>query len=244
MKLDRPVRAVLLDVDGTLYHQNALRAFMALELLALRFVQWSYPSTVDLWMILRAFRRAREELRELGAPAEALDELQYVNTAQRIDVDPATVAAAVSEWIFSRPLKYLWLCRRRSLLRFCEFLINQNIAVGVFSDYPGDQKLRALKLSGFNIWPVLCATDPQVNAFKPHPKGFLRACGLWTLAPDEVLYVGDRYEIDAVGAAAAGMPCAIIFNKWRNKAHLKYGNCFAISSFLELQDVLIDNIRH
>jgi FMN phosphatase YigB (HAD superfamily) len=114
----------------------------------------------------------------------------------------------------------------------------------VFSDYPGDQKLRALNLSGFNIWPVLCATDPQVNAFKPHPKGFLRACGLWTLAPDEVLYVGDRYEIDAVGAAAAGMPCAIIFNKWRNKAHLKYGNCFAISSFLELQDVLIDNIRH
>jgi FMN phosphatase YigB (HAD superfamily) len=39
---------------------------------------------------------------------------------------------------------------------------------------------------------ALCATSPEINAFKPHPKGFLHACALWGLPPEEVLYIGDR----------------------------------------------------
>jgi putative hydrolase of the HAD superfamily len=49
-----------------------------------------------------------------------------------------------------------------------------------------------------------------VNAFKPHPRGFLAACEGWGWSPHEVVYVGDRCEVDAMGAAAAGMPCVII----------------------------------
>ena len=52
--LDRPVRAVLLDVDGTLYHQNALRAFIALELAALSVAKFSYRSAARIWKIVRA----------------------------------------------------------------------------------------------------------------------------------------------------------------------------------------------
>jgi putative hydrolase of the HAD superfamily len=50
----------------------------------------------------------------------------------------------------------------------------------------------------------------DVNAFKPHPRGFLAAAERWGLAPDSILYVGDRPEVDAVGAAAAGMRCVVI----------------------------------
>jgi FMN phosphatase YigB (HAD superfamily) len=57
---------------------------------------------------------------------------------------------------------------------------------------------------------ALCATDPDINAFKPHPKGFLHACARWGLPPAEVLYVGDRPEVDALGAVQAGMPCALL----------------------------------
>jgi putative hydrolase of the HAD superfamily len=56
----------------------------------------------------------------------------------------------------------------------------------------------------------ICATDSAVNAFKPHPRGFLVTCERWSLSPHEVAYVGDRAEVDAVGAAAAGMRCLII----------------------------------
>jgi FMN phosphatase YigB (HAD superfamily) len=36
------------------------------------------------------------------------------------------------------------------------------------------------------------------------------ACEVWRLAPSDVLYVGDRADIDARGAAVIGMPCAIL----------------------------------
>jgi FMN phosphatase YigB (HAD superfamily) len=57
---------------------------------------------------------------------------------------------------------------------------------------------------------VVDATEADVNAFKPHPRGFLAAAARWGLEPGAILYVGDRPEVDAVGAVAAGMRCAVI----------------------------------
>jgi FMN phosphatase YigB (HAD superfamily) len=57
---------------------------------------------------------------------------------------------------------------------------------------------------------VLCTTDPAIAALKPNPRGFLRACEVWRIDPADVLMVGDRADVDAAGAAAAGMPCVII----------------------------------
>jgi HAD superfamily hydrolase (TIGR01549 family) len=242
MYFDRPVRAVLLDVDGTLYQQTALRAFMILELLALPLIRCSYRAAADVWKALRMFRKTREELRGSNPASKSLSDLQYFVTAKGLNGDPNLIAQLVEEWICQRPLKYLRYCRRDGVRSFCEFLQEQNILLGVFSDYPANEKLHALQLSNYKISPVLCATDNDINAFKPHPNGFLRACEIWGLAPDEVLYVGDRFEVDAAGAAAAGMPCAIIDNG-RKKDHPRLASCFVISSFLELQHVLLDNNR-
>jgi len=236
----QPVRGILLDVDGTLYHQNTLRRFMVLELSALPLVKGSSAATI--WKTVRAFRRIREELRDLGAPPESLAELQYVQTAKEINIDPLIVEQIIAEWIFQRPLKYLKLCRRRGIEAFFTFLRKGNVPVGIFSDYPVCEKLEALGLST-GIGPTLCATDSDINAFKPHPKGFLRASAIWGLPPEQILYVGDRAEIDAVGAAAAGMPCAILGVSVGRSAPAGFNNCFNITSFQELQHVLIDNIN-
>ena len=48
------------------------------------------------------------------------------------------------------------------------------------------------------------------GAFKPSPRGFLAACARWELDPADVLYVGDRVDADAAGAAAARMPAVIV----------------------------------
>ena len=243
MRFVRPVKAVALDVDGTLYEQNMLRAFMALELGTLPLVQCSYRSAAVIWKIALTFRRVREELRGLGSPTASLAELQYSQTAKQINIDAGTVERTIEEWIFERPLKYLKLCRRRGVNSCFAWLEERNVPIGVFSDYPVREKLRALGISA-RIAPALCATDPEINAFKPHPKGFLRLCEIWGVPPDEVLYVGDRHEIDAVGAAAAGVPCAILGRKAGLKGQTAFGRCFAISSFKELHHVLVNNLRH
>ena len=234
----RPVRAVLLDVDGTLYHQAGLRLLMALELSALPFVEMSCRSSSRIWRSLRYFRRVREELRSLGKPEAYLAQLQYVEAARRSGSEPADMRRVVSEWIHRRPLKYLKICRRRGIEGFLSFLENRSIQVGAFSDYPVVDKLATLRLSD-RISLRLCATDPEINAFKPHPAGFLRACAIWGLSPEEVLYVGDRPEVDAVGAAMAGMSCAIFCRSAVGSVHGDYSRSYlSCSSFLELQHIL------
>ena len=101
------IRAVLFDVDGTLYHQAPLRILMAAELASAPWVgraPWKVPR---LWRMFAAFRHVREELRALGRPDEPLARLQYTRAAERAHVPVADMEAAVDEWIYKRPLKYL-----------------------------------------------------------------------------------------------------------------------------------------
>lgn len=203
------VRAVLFDLDGTLYHQPPLRALMTAELSLLPWLTRRPDHVPRLWQTLRTFRRVREELRALGIAEEPLARLQYVEAARRAGMATAAVEAAVEEWMFRRPLKYMrWVARAeaRDVLRGIRAL---GLEVGVFSDYPADEKLAELGLRGA-VGLRLCATDPEINAFKPHPAGFLRACALWGVTPAEVMYVGDRPDVDGTGAAAAGMHPVIV----------------------------------
>jgi len=144
----------------------------------------------------------------------------------------------VSEWILQRPSKYLKMCRRRGIVKFFSFLEDREIQIGVFSDYPVVEKIAKLGLARW-ISVALCATDPEIDAFKPHPKGFLRACTIWAISPEEVLYIGDRFAVDAVGAASIGMPCAILRSRRALSSHNPPSSTsFICASFTELQHLL------
>lgn len=222
-------RAVLLDLDGTLYHQRPLRGKMFLELGRLFLRAPRRASRVARQ--IHVFRRTREELRELGRPSESLLELQYTRAAGRLSQDPNLMIATVDEWVHRRPLRHLPAVRRVGLRRFLAQLAERGIAAGVFSDYPADAKLEALGVSeSFSL--KLCSTDPDINAFKPHPRGFLQACERWGLSPADVLYVGDRPEVDAAGAHSAGMPCVIL------DPHAAGEDPATVRSFSALSDVL------
>lgn len=198
----RSPRAVLWDLDGTLYRQGPLRRRMLLELV--RSPLWEGWGAHRTLRRLRTFRLVREELRALGRSDQPLERLQYEEPARRLGDDAAELERTVHEWMHRRPLRHLNACRQSGLPELLGELAERGIALGVFSDYPAREKLAALGLDEpFEL--ILCATDAEVNAFKPHPRGFLHACELWGLSPDQVLYVGDREEVDAAGARAAGM---------------------------------------
>lgn len=202
-----PPRAVVFDVDGTLYRQPPLRRRMALELLA---AAASRPlPTLRAIRIVGRFRAEREALRALGRPERPLDELQYESPARRLGVDPEAVRTIVHEWIHRRPLRHLASCRRPDLVAALDRLADLGVPVAVFSDYPAEAKLSALGLEGRAAF-ALSATEPPVNAFKPHPAGFLEAARRLGLAPHQVLYVGDRAEVDLDGAIAAGLRARLV----------------------------------
>jgi FMN phosphatase YigB (HAD superfamily) len=202
------IRAVLFDVDGTLYHQQPVRACMALEL-ALAPLSLGSARAAQLARVLHAYRRAQEHLRELTPNGESIASLQVSLAASRAGVKEADVVRAIGEWMADRPVRYLRWCRRLGLIELLEKLRTRGIRLGVLSDYPCAKKLDALETTPF-FSLVLCTTDSDINALKPNPRGFWRACDSWNLTPEEVLYVGDRPEVDARGAHAAGIRCAIV----------------------------------
>lgn len=225
------VRAVLFDLDGTLYRQTPMRALMALELatLAIR-----HPLQAPItWRVLSEFRRAQEALRgrDTGR-GSAVEQLELTSRRTGLSIDQ--VEAIVSEWMIERPLKYMPRCRAVGLDPLLDFLSRRGIKVGVFSDYPPEPKLKALGVAGrFSV--LLCSADPDVGRFKPDPRGFLVASARWHLDPSEVLVVGDRHDADAAGAHAAGMPCVIVGS--RSGAT---GGVVSLPSLERLHDVLDD----
>ena len=229
------IRAVLFDLDGTLYRQRPLRALMALELLTLPL---TLPSTASKkWRGLTAYRRAQETLRTRDAAVTSDSQLRAA--AAQIGCEMGALEPIVDEWMLRRPLKYLRVCRASGVTGLLDFLSVRGVQSGVFSDYPAEDKLAALGLAG-RFDPVLCASDPPIHALKPHPRGFLEAARVWQLDAREVLVVGDRVDADADGAAAAGMPCVIVGRRrWAPPAN---GYVF-INSLKGLHRVLSDGSR-
>jgi len=242
VKLDHPIRAVLLDIDGTLYHQQSLRGLMAIELATVPLAVGSVHEALRVWRILKCFREEREALRAMEDPSVPLARVQYSLVAERVGVTPREVEMVVREWMYRRPLKYLRICRRRAMEEFFQLAADRGLRTGVFSDYPVREKLQGLGIHA-PLTVELCATDLEINAFKPNPKGFLHACKLWNLEPGEVLYVGDRPEVDVFGAKAAGMPCVVFFRRTsRGFAPDAKAGYRLITNFRDLCDVIHSTI--
>jgi FMN phosphatase YigB (HAD superfamily) len=207
-----PVRAVVFDVDGTLYDQRPLRACMAAELGWSAAASHSVAGTLRIARILQSYRAMHERLRGVDGNGDSIARLQIAGAARLAGVAETEVDAVVAEWMFRRPLKYLARCRRSGLVGLLSELQRRGVRLGVLSDYPSREKLAALGVEEY-FASILCTTDSDINALKPDPRGFRRACEAWSLPPDEVLYVGDRPDVDARGALAAGLRCAVV-GKW------------------------------
>ena len=233
---DGRIQAVLFDLDGTLYRQAPLRAMMAVELLTLPLL-FNPARAPRHWKALGAYRRAQEELRtqEPARDSQPLRRAQLSAAGRRANLPLPEIESLVDEWMFRRPLKYLRFLRAPGLDSLLDWLAATGVRIGVLSDYPAAAKLQALGLSQrFSL--VLSSSDPDIGALKPHPRGFLRACDRWRLHPREVLVVGDRPDVDAAGAAAAGMPCVIVGTRKSSGAGPNHHH--SIASLERLCDVI------
>jgi FMN phosphatase YigB (HAD superfamily) len=201
------IRAVLFDLDGTLYRQSRMRRLMAIELAGL---VAGHPFTAAKRLkALSEYRRAQETLRHGSAGDANAGTQQIAMAAERSGLPVTVVEALVTEWMHERPLKHMTRCLAEGSVALLDALAGQGVPAAVFSDYPTGAKIEALGLGGRFAFE-LCAADADIGAFKPNPRGFLVACRRWGLPPGDVLMVGDRADVDGAGAAAAGMPCVII----------------------------------
>jgi len=196
------LRCIVFDVDGTLYRQVPVRRGMALRLLS--YALRDPASALTTALFIRHYRRAQEQLRGVGSRS---DQLRVA--CQRSGTDCVWGMKCVEEWMEKRPLDLIAKAIYPGLTEFLAKAKQRGIKLAVVSDYPAEEKLRALGIDA-DFCCVICSSDPRVLRFKPAPDGILAVLRELDIDPSHAIYIGDRPDVDAEAARSAGIACAIL----------------------------------
>lgn len=200
MYINNNFKAVLFDLDGTLYSSRK----MQLTMLIVIFLHiLSHPTDLKILRIIHVFRKEREKRAgEKYVAPQFLEDIQYTWAADVLGIKPGEVREVISKWMYEIPLKYLPKTMFTSVFDILQKLDHAGIKYAVVSDYPAQEKLQAMHIT---MPVVVAATDHEVNALKPCPRGFLYAAQQLDVMLQDCLVVGDRYDRDGSAALAAGM---------------------------------------
>ena len=185
---DLLAEAVVFDLDGTLYptRQAAARSWR----LVLRNAA-----------LFRAFRQVRIEVRSIR-PIADLRALQADLVAERLGIGPAAARALIDDVVYTRlPAALHGVRLYPGVPRALAELRGRGATLGVLSDMPPDAKLRGMGLGGF----ACAVTSETTDYLKPNPEPFRYVAERLQVRPEQVLYVGNHYRYDILGAGAVGM---------------------------------------
>ncbi len=204
-RLPRDLRALIFDLDGTLYDQRPVHRRLRLALLRENLLSpWRGWRSLQM---LRAYRGALEQIRDLPAGADLPSE-QVRAAARACGRKEDAVQACIEHWT-RRALDHLSSAQFPGIVELLEMARRRGIRTAVFSDYPAEAKLARMGLRPhFDL--VLWAGDAEVRALKPSPRGLQTILRKLQVSSAQALYVGDRPEVDAAAAQAAGIACAIL----------------------------------
>jgi putative hydrolase of the HAD superfamily len=187
-----PIRAVACDIDGTLYPN--LRMYIR-----------SVPFFLRHYRLVREYARIRKHVRT-RRPVENLKALERELLAEALHVDTAAADRMIDrcihgtwESVFGRVKPYRHV--RESLTE----IRDGGVRLAASSDFPVERKLSLLGLDDLfhcSLW------SEESGYLKPHPEPFMALAECIGEAPENILYVGNSYEYDIVGAKSAGMLAA------------------------------------
>jgi len=195
-------RAVVYDVDGTLYPLWPMRFYMLREM-AWRLANSPMRMLREL-RILQVYRSMLDRLRGQAAGDAGVSDPQLHAAARKLGMESADIHDTVHEWVARRPLRFLPRIEKTELIETITMLHRRGVPQGVYSDYPPDNKLAALGLAGC-FQAVIWSGQRDVGEFKPSAKGFTEIARLLEVEPSEVVFVGDRARRDGRGARSVGM---------------------------------------
>jgi putative hydrolase of the HAD superfamily len=198
----RDIRLVAFDVDGTLYRQRPLRLRIGRDMVIYSVAKCD----LNAISVVSAYRRIRERL----AAEELVDfeRIVIAETAKATSTSPERVQAIVSEWIETRPLRYLRSCLFSGVPQLFAGLQRAGKKIGIFSDYPAKEKLAAMGLAAHH---VVAARD--VGQLKPHAGGLQSLMAAAGATARETLFIGDRADRDGVAGRRAGVRILIRSSK-------------------------------
>lgn len=211
-------KAVIFDLDGTLYYQKPFRIRMLLYLIGYAL---AHPSGVKDIFLIQKYRQIREnwdEIEQKGSYREDmdLDSRQFAYVAGIKRVSPERVRNAVRLFMLEAPPKLLPAYRDDVIAALIDKLHEKGVKVVVYSDYPVKDKLEALAVKADACFT---SADEAIGCMKPDPKGLGIILKTLGISAEEAIMIGDRYEKDGLAAKRNNMDYIIVSasKKERNK---------------------------
>lgn len=186
------IKAVAFDVDGTLYPNSIM-------------YRRSIPFALAHPRLLSSYGRVRRRIRQVR-PVSDFRSLQAELLSAELRVSRQRAAELVETLIYR---KWELVLKRTPLFpglreALAAFRAHK-LKLAVLSDFPVERKLSYLGLEG--IWD--CELSAEESGYlKPNPEPFLMLCRCLDCEPANVLYVGNSYSYDVIGAYEIGMPTA------------------------------------
>jgi putative hydrolase of the HAD superfamily len=225
-ELRPPLRAVLFDAGNTLLFLDHARMASAVgDALALPLTGAGLAAGADA--AARALEQPRATDRER---ATAYLEALFLEAGV-----PATRLGEVRECLARLHGElHLWSGIADGTHEALSRLRVAGLRLGVVSNSDGRVE-EALEAAGLRRYFDVVIDSALAGVEKPDPAIFRAALDALRVAPEEALYVGDLYEVDVLGARAAGMPAVLLVPPG---APLPDG-CPAVGSLAALVDDLL-----
>jgi putative hydrolase of the HAD superfamily len=198
------IQAYVFDLDGTLHDQEASER-EALERLFHQDIRLDPMPSFSAF--LRAWRNASEETLS-SAPGNSglsFEERRSRRVMSTLSQFGSEIGAAAALELFQRYWAHYEKCWRAypdalPLLR----ALKGRFKIGVITN--GDGTMQRGKIQACGVEPFLDSiiVSGEAGAAKPAPEIFDKSRLSLGLNPDKLAYVGDRLEVDALAAQAAG----------------------------------------
>lgn len=194
------IKAVIFDIDGTFY-PNWRMNIMTL------------PVVLRNIRLFSAFANVRKELR--ANPDMKVDDFYHVQaelTAKKLGQPVKDIRKKIERDIYIE-----WTASLKKVKPFdnvrevIQELHNRGLKIACLSDFPILDKLKYFNLH--DLFEGSAYSCEDCGHLKPHPDAYKYVMGHVGVEPKEILYVGNSYPYDIVGAKEAGMYAAHISKK-------------------------------
>ncbi|MBN2509847.1 MAG: HAD family hydrolase [Spirochaetales bacterium] len=213
--------AIGFDIDGTLYANYKM------------FLH-SLPAGLFHPRLSWNFGKVRKEIRRIR-PVHNFRHLQAQLLAGHMGMEPEHAFALMERFLYqSWETSFRGIKPLNGVKAVLLDLKSRGFKLAALSDFPAARKLEYLGLTG--MWDTAFSSE-DTQYLKPHPEPFLEMASRLDTPPENILYVGNSYRYDVLGAKGVGM-CAAHYSsrpKPRSKAD------FTFFDYKDLRDFILEN---
>ena len=212
------IKAVIFDLDNTLYNFDAANEFgiRALAAYTEPVFGWDYPKMKDLYEESR--EKLTERMGDVGSAHNRLLRFQNLLEEKKLPLHPHALEMAKVYWrgVLDNMVPAPGVREMMKELRGMGIRIGLGTDMTAYVQYEKMIRLGLLEYMDFIVSSEEAGTDKPGNAF------FMLCARKAGCLPGDCLFIGDNIVRDYGGAAAAGMQARWFIPPWKQKNHLRH----------------------